>query len=486
MEGEVINSFLPNLVTAVSDSVLSVSDQCLAKGLINETVYKRVLESGGTSEDKARTLILAVKKSTETDSRCLEILLNILEQELPFAIRENILSKIRKELTEKANTCRAVVPLSKAVQQVPLGELSKETTLQQSSLLGRFEDSIRQHEHACAEKTLLEERLKVKSEKCERLKGELETLKGQNEEQVSNTQSRITACTNQIENLKKGIEELQKTIEEQGMQARRGRNMIITESKKAFDHLAKQSQEKIQRKEEEIQRRENEHKAALREAEALATKKAEEEMKMKEREHKVIVQEKELRIRELEVESKKQKESPEPSGVITDDILDVSHFIALCKTLKLNGVKSSFYKELKWRDIGSQLGFSTQELDKIQKHDLRKFQSYYCDPGRGTKVEYLFYPDPDELEDDYDSGFEYLRSGYEHADDSIHVCNICMIQMLRRWLRWYPNDSRGSTSFPTYLSLKKALMNAGFGSIISGLWSYQEIVAAAKEYQSLK
>ena len=252
MEGEVINSFLPDLVTAVSDSVLSVSDQCLAKGLINETVYKRVLESGGTSEDKARTLILAVKKSTETDSRCLEILLNILEQELPFAIREILLSNIRKELTEKANTCRAVVPLSKAVQPVPLGELSKETTLQQSFLLGRFEDSIRQHEHACAEKKLLEERLKVKSEKCERLKGELETLKHQNQELASNTQSRIAACTNQIENLKKRIEELQKTIEEQGMQARRGRNMIITETKKMLVQLVQQNQQEIQRREEEV------------------------------------------------------------------------------------------------------------------------------------------------------------------------------------------------------------------------------------------
>ena len=110
MEGEVINSFLPDLVTAVSDSVLTVSDQCLAKGLINETVYRRVLESGGTNEDKARTLILAVKKSTETDSRCLEILLNILEQELPFAIRENLLSKIRKELTEKSQHMQSSGP----------------------------------------------------------------------------------------------------------------------------------------------------------------------------------------------------------------------------------------------------------------------------------------------------------------------------------------------------------------------------------------
>ena len=82
MEVEVLKSFLPDLVTAISDIVQPVSDQCLAKGLIPESVYKRVLESGGTSEDKARTLILAIKKSTETDSRCLNILLTILEAPL--------------------------------------------------------------------------------------------------------------------------------------------------------------------------------------------------------------------------------------------------------------------------------------------------------------------------------------------------------------------------------------------------------------------
>ena len=81
--------FLPDLVTAISDIVQPVSDQCLAKGLIPDSVYKRVLESGGTSEDKARTLVLAIKTSTETDSGYLEILLNILERELPFTIRRN-------------------------------------------------------------------------------------------------------------------------------------------------------------------------------------------------------------------------------------------------------------------------------------------------------------------------------------------------------------------------------------------------------------
>ena len=52
VDHEVIKSFLPKLVTAISDCVQPVSDQCLAKGLIPDSVYKRILESGGTSEDK--------------------------------------------------------------------------------------------------------------------------------------------------------------------------------------------------------------------------------------------------------------------------------------------------------------------------------------------------------------------------------------------------------------------------------------------------
>ena len=63
MEAKIAENFLPDLVTAISDCVQPVSDQCLAKGLISDSVYKRVLESGGTSEDKARTLILFCKLS---------------------------------------------------------------------------------------------------------------------------------------------------------------------------------------------------------------------------------------------------------------------------------------------------------------------------------------------------------------------------------------------------------------------------------------
>ena len=406
MEAEIVNKFLPNLVTAISDNVQSVSDQCLAQGLITEYTYKKVLESGGTSEDRARTLILAMKNSTETDSRCLEILLGILDEKLPYTIKNKLLSEIRKEVTEKANTCRAVVPSAQAIQQLPPGELAKESALQQSSLLGRFEDSIRQHAHACAEKNLLEEKLKVKSEKCKRLKGELETLRKQNQELASNTQSKITACTRKIDELKNRMKELKKIIEEQGMQAKRGRNMVITQTKKLCDYVAQQ----------ESQRREGELKKDLKENEAL-------------------VQEKESRINQLEGESKPQKESHEASfaeNVLPNDILKPFHLDNLYRNIEKCDNDNSCVTQ--WRKIGSQLGFSEEELDNIHPQN----------------------------------------SANEQTD--INYISSCTYKMLDQWLQWYPKDKRGSTSFPTYSALQRALVNAGFGNVVRELLSYEDFI----------
>ena len=128
MEAEVIKSFLPDLVPAISDIVQPVSDKCLAEGLISDSVYKRILESGGTSEDKARTLILAVKTSTETDGRCLEILLNILKQHLPYRIRDKLLSKIRNKIAERAIADAEVPNCTPQIGELQKSKVSNERT----------------------------------------------------------------------------------------------------------------------------------------------------------------------------------------------------------------------------------------------------------------------------------------------------------------------------------------------------------------------
>ena len=396
MEAEVIKSLLPDLVTAISDCVQPVSDQCLAKGLISDSVYKRVLESGGTSEDKARTLLLAVKTSTETDGRCLEILLNILERELPYTIKQKLLSEIRKELAEKASTCRAVVPSAQNVQLMPSEELPRESAVLQTSLLGKFEDSIRQHERACAEKRMLEEKLKTRSEEYKSLKQEFEALKSQTQKASSvqsSLRSKISDCECEIEILRAKVKKLEHITEEQGMKVKRGRNTVVLKTEKMLAVVAQKSQ-------------------------AEAWERAKEERNIKEREFTLTLQEMKLRIKELEVESKQHKELSQSSSVVPSDMLKTCHTTTLHDNMVLTNKKIS----LQWKNLGLQLGFTTEELDRISSKKL----------------------------------------------DGLS-------EVLQQWVKWYPGDKRGSTNFASYTGLQNALVKAGLGEVIQYLTPYKDL-----------
>ena len=136
-----------------------------------------------------------------------------MEEQLPCVIKDKLLSEIKKELSEKANTCRAVLPSSQTVLSVPGEQSSRENVLLQASLLGKLEDAIRQHERACVEKSALEKRLKIKSKQCQKIKDELEAMKGQIEEssdKVTVVQNRITDYESEMNELKAKISELKK------------------------------------------------------------------------------------------------------------------------------------------------------------------------------------------------------------------------------------------------------------------------------------
>ena len=239
MEAEVITSLLPDLVTAISDCVQPVSDQCLAKGLIPESVYKRVLESGGTSEDKARTLILAVKKSTETDNACFESFLKILDQQLPYGVKDSLLSTIKKKFNDKAaGVCMSLVSVGKD-SQVALKQRRAD------SLFG-FEDAIKQHERACTEREFLEDNLKSIAEENQKLKRELASLlskihdRSMNESNIASTKGRISASEDEMSELRGRMAELNSIIDEQAMKIKRGRDRLEAGFVSLMDQLAMQ------------------------------------------------------------------------------------------------------------------------------------------------------------------------------------------------------------------------------------------------------
>ena len=346
MEAEVIKSFIPDLVTAVSGCVQSMSDQCLAKGLITDTTHSQVFESVGTSTDRARTLILAVKRTTETDGSCFELLMEILEQQLPHATRDKILSEMRKELSEKAAIGREVVPSARNVELVPTGDLPRESVILQTSLLEKLEDSIRQHERARTEMNLLEERLKVKVEECEKLKCELKVLKVHT--QISDhikadaAKSDVATGESEIADLRARYEELEKAIKEHSMQVRRGRNTVLMKTKEMLVRVAQQSH-------------------------ATAWERVKEEISMKDREQKLLLHEKDLKIRELEVElkMKQSKEVPHSPALDHSDRLKKHHVQPLYASLRDIAQHRSSIDY--WQKLGSHLKFSNEELEDIKR-----------------------------------------------------------------------------------------------------------------------
>ena len=290
-----------------------------------------------------------------------------------------------------------MVPSSQTVQPLPNEELPREYTSLQSSLLGKLEDSIRQHERACAERGSLEEELKKKSREHEILMQEFEVLKSQAQEASSiqsSLQGKIADCEQEIETLQAKVKKLEHTIEEQGMKVKRGRNIVMLKTKKILAVVAQKSQ-------------------------AEAWEKAKEEMETKEKEFTLTLQEMKLRIKELELDSMQHKKSSQFPNMVPSDMLKSVHATMLSETIARRSRKISS----EWQKLGSQLGFTTEELDKI---------------GRRTSMDRFS-------------------------------------ELLNEWTQWYPGDSRGSTDFPSYTGLQNALVKAGLGEAIQYLTPYQQL-----------
>ena len=174
------------------------------------------------------------------------------------------------------------------------------------------------------------------------------------------------------------------------MKVKRGRNTVVLKTEKILAKVAQES-----------------HTATWA--------RANETLKAKERELTLTIQEKDLRIKELELESKQNQ----PLDEIPSDILGAEDMNTLVSEIKCS--KSDWFSN--WRDLGYQLGFTADELEKIdQKH--RK---------------HLYY-------------------------------------LLHGWVQWYPGDSRGSTKFPTYSGLQSALVRSGLGGAICHMTPYKKLI----------
>jgi hypothetical protein len=130
MELEVFQRFKPNLVTAISDSVLKVAGKCQARGLIKGTYEKIVHNERQTPTERATLLVDAVDKCITIDCDNFEVFIGILDAELPSACKKplsemrELLKSLRDRRTLRLCTDDKIMARNNSVVDVPTSSYS--------------------------------------------------------------------------------------------------------------------------------------------------------------------------------------------------------------------------------------------------------------------------------------------------------------------------------------------------------------------------
>ncbi len=134
-QGDILKRYLPQLVAVVQSNLVSISNACYSKELLQQDTYDVMLESPKTPKEKATLLLSAIKTAVSTQEECLNTFLTILEEE---GSCDNLIKEIRtshRERTPNNPTYRAV---SKTVEQ-PVTEIYQSRA---PGMLGQFAESV--------------------------------------------------------------------------------------------------------------------------------------------------------------------------------------------------------------------------------------------------------------------------------------------------------------------------------------------------------
>ena len=218
MEAKIVTTFIPQLVNAVSVCVLGVADKSLAEGLISLRTHAQIIEATGIEDDKARTLILAVRKSIEVHGDSFQTFLNILDGILPNSTKDVLLPSMRRELEKLSST-----------KTVP------------ESLFSRYEHAVTQWTYACVEKERLENELKEVFKENEMLRHSMDNSLNQEPSIQYNSQhileSQLATCKKKMDELVNRIEQLKCTIKKQSSIIDLVKSAILSETGKLIDEV---------------------------------------------------------------------------------------------------------------------------------------------------------------------------------------------------------------------------------------------------------
>ena len=221
MEAKIITSFIPQLVNAISVCVLCVADKCLAEGLLSLHTYDQVTQNTGIVDDnKARILILAIRRTIEVHGDSFATFLVILDETLPNCTKDVLLPSMRRELEKK--TCTNTGP---------------------QSLFVRYKQAVKEWASACVEREKLSNELKEESKMAEMWRRDMDSSLQQDPSTQYYSQhniileSKIATCKNKVDVLVKKIETLKCTIEEQMSIIDHIKSTILSETGNLIDEV---------------------------------------------------------------------------------------------------------------------------------------------------------------------------------------------------------------------------------------------------------
>ena len=249
-EVRVIQFFNPELVNALRASIDSALDMCLARGIISESLHRKLLECT-SGDDKVRKLLQCIRSSISVDGRCYRIFLSILKSTAPSAIAEKLLPEIKekyKELSKTAENIEVDVAGDCLVKEFESPESDNFKVA-----VDQFRDAVEKHTRACVEKEMLEKELERKQKEKKELKKGLETALeagGSDNENVKRLRGKIAACESKFEEIEASVAKLDKNIEEYRMNEKREESytqeeyMDVTDSQReaqlVIDHFHSQ------------------------------------------------------------------------------------------------------------------------------------------------------------------------------------------------------------------------------------------------------
>lgn len=249
----ILQRFTADLVTAISGCIVTVTDQCYREFLISGSEQQLIMELLG-SKDKARRLLMYVRRTIETDQRCFNLFQSVLKRTLLSTRWDTLSSRITDAYNKlcSSSSTSSDKAMCHRVRSPETAKVIKNLTYSMEVIADSKSEILR-----------LEEELRLKEKENEQLKAQLEAMKAERlenvkaDEEMMELKLKIKECESEIVTLNCKIEEQERIIDRHQMKVKREEavareeNKAVTETLRAAAKAEQEMREKFQSLESE-------------------------------------------------------------------------------------------------------------------------------------------------------------------------------------------------------------------------------------------